>query len=215
MQQGFSFQLPSVCGTCFLLLVLAGWILWLICSKIIKWTVADTTWYLRPARGLAEVETLGFPLYGVWLSVPSKQCRQISLHILSKGAEKTWWHVTKPPWGCSLVFDGNTAGSRSFTVAARAMQGAPIPWQCRVSPTSAVHGAGRNTPVWVCLSAAFWEQDVLLLLFLYALHRVETKSKYRHRVRQSLLTWEIDCNSKSSFFFLFLVFIHSSATCCR
>lgn len=33
---------------------------------------------------------------------------------------------------------------------------------CVVTPASAVHRAGSNAPAWVCLSAAFWEQDVLL-----------------------------------------------------
>lgn len=47
-------------------------------------------------------------------------------------------------------------------MAAGAIRGALVPWHLPVGPTSAVRGAGSDVPAWVCLSAAFWEQDALL-----------------------------------------------------
>lgn len=43
-------------------------------------------------------------------------------------------------------------------MAAWVIQGAPVPWHL----LGESYNAGSNAPARVCLSAAFWEQDVLL-----------------------------------------------------
>lgn len=86
-----------------------------------------------------------------------------------------------PPWGGSLAFGGELLSL-----------GVPQ------------HGVGSDAQRgFACLLLSGNKIYCSLLLFLYALHRVETKIRYKHRVHQSLLTQKIDCDSKSSFCLLF------------
>lgn len=127
-------------------------------------------WYLRPARGAGNVE-LSWSV--VWLSVlPKSYCWQHSTACL-----KELKNMRTPPWGGSLAFGGEllSLGVPQHSVGSNAQHG----FACLL-----LHGS---------------KSYCSLLLFLYTLHGVEAKIRYKHRVHQSLLTQKTDCDRKSSF----------------
>lgn len=140
-------QLPSVCGMCFPL-VLTGWVLWLISLKILKWTVAAA------AQGggiwaLHVVETQSF--LHVWCGYqcsPNPAADSIPQPFWKSW--KTWGHIMPPPWAGI----GHLLGSS-------------CPLECPAQ-------CWQECPAWLCLSAAPWEQDLLLYSFI---HHTEWKQK--------------------------------------
>lgn len=86
----------------------------------------------------------------------------------------------------------------------------PLALVCESHVCSAQCWQQQFSIVFACLLLS--ESKMYYSLLLYTLHGVETKIRYELKVHQSLLTWKIDRDSKSSFFFL--LFTHSSTTCC-
>lgn len=175
----FFIQLPSACGMCFLL-VLAGWILWLIYLKIIKWTVAKQ-------HGILDLHAVQIrwkhrAFLRMWCGYqypPNSACRYHYTSFLKELKNMMTRNETSPGlqfgirwgssrdsevrWGCS----GGTGSSCPLALAG---------WVPRLQCAVLAVMPQRR---FACLLLSGSKMYYSLLLFLYTLHRVETKIRYK------------------------------------